>query len=88
MSELKNITKRMGTQSLRDKIPSGAKIIGKDVRIEIEEIENGFLITKNYEIKYKIKDNIDWCYCTKKYYSKEDPLQINTEDKSVAEFFN
>ena len=82
------ITKKIVKESVKDKIPEGAKILEKEVRVEIEEIENGFLICKRYEIKFKVKDNIDWCYCTKKYYSKEDPLTIDTENKSLADLFN
>ncbi len=32
------------------KVPAGAEIISKTVRVETEEIENGYLITKNIDV--------------------------------------
>jgi hypothetical protein len=73
-------------------IPKGSKILGKDVSTEVEEIENGFIITKRTEIKfsYKTPDNserTDYSYQTKKWFSKEDPLTINISDKNLADAF-
>ena len=69
-----------------NKIPSESKIIKKDVRLEVEEIENGFLITKRAEIKYLDKKGEPlWCYPCKKYFCKTNPLKI--EEKSLAEKF-
>ena len=54
----------------------------KDVRITVEEIENGYLITRNKDWK----DGDEWKYETKKYYSKENPLPDNDDDgKADAE---
>jgi len=69
------------------KIPSSCEILKKEYRIEVEEIENGFLIIKSAEIKYVNEDgNTDWCYPCKKYFSKTNPLKI--EEKSLAEQFD
>lgn len=69
-----------------NEIPSESKIIKKDVRLEVEEIENGFLITKRAEIKYLDKrGETKWCYPCKKYFCKTNPLKI--EEKSLAEKF-
>lgn len=73
-----------------DTIPKGAKILSKDVSITVEEIENGFLIIKSTEIKYQYDKRTDWSYHTKKYFSKENPLEIDMEkisEKSLADNF-
>ena len=71
-------------------IPSESKIIKKDVQLEVEEIENGFLILKSIDMKYKDGDSTEYLYKTKKYFSKENPLKINLEEieeKSLADSF-
>jgi hypothetical protein len=70
-------------------LPEGAKVVSTSVRVEVEEIENGFLITKNIETKYKKKgaEYHDWHNETRKYYSEDDPLSIDTEDKALADLF-
>lgn len=55
-----------------------------DVHVTVEAIENGFLITKNKE--WRDPKN-GYQYETKKWYSKDDPFEINTEDKSLADLF-
>ena len=50
----------------------------KNVRVEIREIENGFITRKNSE--YKDADG-SWQYETKEYFSKDDPLEINVDTK-------
>ena len=65
-----------------DTIPKGAKILSKDVSITVEEIENGFLICKSTEVKYEYEKRTDYSYHTKKYYSKDNPLNINLEGLS------
>lgn len=45
---------------------------GKEVRYNIEEIENGYVLTVNREWKDK---KGDYQYETKKYYTKENPIQ-------------
>ena len=69
-----------------NKVPSGCEILKKETRLEVEEIENGFLITKRAEIKYlDKKGETKWCYPCKKYFCKTNPLKI--EEKSLAEKF-
>lgn len=71
-------------------VPKGAEILKTETRVTVEEIENGFIITKSVETKYRIKESehSDWDYNTKKYYSKTDPLEIKLNDKSLAESFD
>jgi hypothetical protein len=71
----------------KKEIPKGAKIISKSVRTETEEIENGYLISKHYDVSYEVGGNKDWTYFTKRWYSKEDPLEINIKDKALADAF-
>ena len=70
----------------RTSLPAGATIIKKDVRTTVEEIENGFILKKNFDIKYTLGKNTDYLYYTKKVFSKENPIQIK-EDKMLADYF-
>lgn len=59
----------------------------KDVRISIEEIENGFLIRKSTEWNDPKKG---WQYESKTWFSKENPLaklDFKTEDESLSDAF-
>lgn len=70
-------------------VPKGAIILSENTTTDVEAIENGYLITKRTEIRYKTsKDSYsDYYYDTKKWYSKEDPLTVNVKDKSLSEAF-
>ena len=46
---------------------------------EVEQIENGFIITERKE--YKNKDG--WQYESKKYYSEKNPLEIKKDAPSI-----
>jgi hypothetical protein len=73
-----------------DNIPEGAKILSKDVSLSVEEIENGYLVNKSTECKYQYDGRTDYLYNTKKWFSKENPLEIDIEDieeKSLADEF-
>ena len=73
-----------------DTIPKGAKILSKDVSITVEEIENGFLVCKSTEVKYEYEKRTDYSYHTKKYFSKDNPLEIDLSsigEKSLADNF-
>lgn len=74
------------------KLPEGAKIVKKDYTIRVEEIENGFIISKNYDIKYLMGDETSYDYFTKKWFSKENPMESLMEDeeddKSLADTFD
>ena len=58
--------------------PAGAKILSRTVTTSSEAIENGWLITKEYNGKYvdKGRKDSDYTYFnyTKKWYSKVDPF--------------
>lgn len=86
MGKLKSITKTKINAA--HSIPEGAKILDKRTTIEVEEIENGFLIKKICDIKYEKDGEIGWCDSCKKYFSKEDPLQVKVEETSLAQFFD
>lgn len=70
-------------------IPAGAAILSSNITTDVEQIENGYLITKRTETKYKEKgkEYSDWHNETKKWYSEEDPLTIKTDDKALADAF-
>ena len=71
-------------------LPKGAKIIKNTTSLNVEEIENGYLITKSSDISYKVGDKQDYCYHTKKFFSKENPLESymeNFKEKSLADNF-
>lgn len=90
-SSLKSI--RFSDDNNKEKIPEGAIILKKDVTVNVEEIENGFIICKNYDVKYMMKGkdgdgNTNYAYYTEKYYSEDNPLTINTDDKNLADLFD
>lgn len=72
-------------------LPKGAKITRSETpTVEVEEIENGFIISKRVYVYFKLsgKDYTDsMCIC-QKWYSKEDPLQIRTDNKELADLFD
>lgn len=85
-----SVTTSMRTETKQVKeVPAGATIVNSNITTETEEIENGWLITKRYDITYRLKgsEHNDYCYYNKKWFSKEDPLSINVKDKSLAEAF-
>ena len=74
-----------------DTIPAKAKVLSKDVSLTVEEIENGFLISKSTEIKYQTDGRTDYSYQTKKWYSDSNPLEIDEskfKDKSLAQMLD
>lgn len=70
-------------------IPKGASILSQNITTDVKEIENGYLITKRTETRYRLnKDSgTDYHYEDRSWYSKEDPLTINTKDKALADAF-
>lgn len=68
-------------------LPVGAKVIKQSVRTTVEEIENGFIVKKTFDIKYSLNKSTDYLYYTKKVYSTENPIAIK-EDKMLADYFN
>ncbi len=83
--------KNMSSTSKENRIiPADSTIIKKDISVRVEEIENGFLVTKTYDIKYKPKgsEHSDYMYFDKKYYSEKNPLEINPENVALADLFD
>lgn len=64
----------------KDKLPEGAEKISEEYSLRVEEIENGFIIVKNYDIKYKLGESTDYLYYHKTWFSKENPLSIELEE--------
>ncbi len=56
----------------------------KEERVSVEEIENGFLITKS--IQHENKKG-EWKFDTKKWYSKTNPLEF-AKDTPLADAFD
>lgn len=77
---LNNIRVTKNMQTIAEKIPKGSEILRKDVSISIEQISNGFITSKTYDIKYKTpgSDNSDYCYHTDKFYTEENPIQVSS----------
>ena len=71
----------------KTKIPKGAVEIKRDVRVTVEEIENGFIVKKTFDIKYQLGKSTDYLYYTKKVFSETNPIQIK-EDKMLADYFD
>lgn len=69
------------------KLPKGATIISKQANTRIEEIENGFLIRKTYDIKYKTGEETSYEYYSKTWYVKDNPVTIKLpkETNSLAD---
>jgi hypothetical protein len=70
---------RISTEPLRKKtkIPMGAKILEKNRSTYVEEIENGFLIRTNWDIKYSLDDEEGYCYPSKTVFSKINPVKLD-----------
>lgn len=75
---------------LQEKIPKGAEVLSTEHNVDVEEIENGFLICKRTTTKYIApgKEYNDYASTTKKWYSETNPLTIDTEDKELADMFD
>jgi hypothetical protein len=69
------------------KLPKGAEVIKKEVRITVEEIENGFIVKKSYDITFTLGEKTDYLYYTKKVFSDDNPIQIE-DDKMLADYFD
>jgi len=71
--------------------PKGSIIIEQTIRTETEEIENGWLIVKSWDGRYKTKDSEDdygsWFNYSKKWFSKDDPLTVTLNDKALSDAF-
>lgn len=78
------------TQEKKQEVPKDAKIRSQTIRTETEQIENGYLITKSYDGTYytgKADNDYNWFNYSKKWFSEEDPLTIQLNDKSLSDAF-
>lgn len=68
-------------------LPKGATIIKKDVNLTVEEIENGYLLKKSYDIRWTNQEgDTQYEYFTKVWFSEENPITINMpSEKSLAD---
>lgn len=98
MSDKLKSAKKSSSTTLTTKIkeqkepPAGSTITEETVRIETEEIENGWLISKHFEGRYTPKGSTDgygnWYNYTKRWFSKTDPLTVKVNDKELADEFD
>ena len=72
----------------KEGIPDGAKILSKTINTSSEEIKNGYILSKSYDIKYSVKGETNYTYYTEKWYSKENPIKVEITDKSLADQFD
>jgi len=83
-------TELLKSASLENKknftLPKGASIISKEVRLNVEEIENGFLLRKSYDIKWTNaeSDDSNYEYFTRTWFSKDNPIEITMPDESKS----
>lgn len=71
-------------------LPEDAEILKKDVSVRVEEIENGFIVSKAYDIKYRLGDETNYEYYTKRWYTEENPIDIDDDiedELSLADKF-
>ena len=69
-------------------LPKGGTITRKNVSLSVKEIENGYLLTKNYDLEWTdSKGNNHYEYFDKNWFSKDNPIEINLPDetKSLAD---
>jgi hypothetical protein len=68
-------------------LPKGATITKKNVSLTVKEIENGFLLTKSYDLEWSdSKGSNHYEYFDKCWYSETNPIEINMPDeKSLAD---
>lgn len=76
-------------KSKKFKLPEGAEIISNEKTMRVEEIENGFIICNNYNIKWRdAEGESHYEYFDKKWYSKENPVTVKQpKDVSLADYF-
>lgn len=89
MEEKMDISRASYASKEEFSLPEGAKVLKKDYNIRVQEIENGYIIEKSYNIEYMSGDNKEYGYHCKKWYSKTNPLELklNKEAKYLADEF-
>jgi len=65
-------------------LPKGAKVISKEVRLTVKEIENGFILCKSYDIRYTAGDHTDYVYFSKEWYSATNPIEVKIDNKEMS----
>ena len=67
-------------------LPEGATITKKDCSINVEEIENGYILRKSYDIKWVNEEGeSQYEYFTRSWFSKTNPITVNMPTKSLAD---
>jgi hypothetical protein len=69
-------------------LPQGATVVKKSTNIRVEEIENGYIICKSYDIQWSPEGSSEtkYDYFTKKWFQKDNPVKINMpKEKSLAD---
>ena len=68
-------------------LPKGATITKKSISLCVREIENGFLLTKSYDLEWvDSKDSNHYEYFDKCWFSEKNPIEVNMpDDKSLAD---
>jgi len=90
-TKIMELSKATFKQKEVNKVPKGAKILTQNVTLSVEEIENGFLVSKYTETDYQLDKKNNITYNTKKWFAKENPLEIDMkgmEKKSLADQFS
>jgi hypothetical protein len=68
-------------------LPKGATVTKKNVSLTVREIENGYLLSKSYDLEWSDeKGSNHYEYYTKEWFSETNPIEINMPDqKSLAD---
>lgn len=84
---MKDIEKKLKNASYSSKenwkMPKGAEVTKKDFSVRVQEIENGFIVTKSYDLEYMYKGEKNYQYISKQWYSKENPLDFDIDEKNA-----
>lgn len=87
-SRTSHTTSFSNTEEKPQKPPKGAKILNQTIRTETEEIENGWILSKNYDGRWEDeKGESHYFYYHEKYYSEDNPIEVTIKDKSLADKF-
>jgi len=70
-------------------IPADATITKKSYRMTVEEIENGFILSKSWDIEFvTASGEKSYEYYTQRWHTKDNPMTIKegaVKEKSLAE---
>ena len=69
------------SEKSKSTVPEGAEVTKKEVRMEVEKIENGFILSKSFDINYTLDGSREYLYYTEKTYFKTNPMKIQVADK-------